>query len=238
MPSEIADSWLLTPAEWSAVRLSLQVALTATLVSLPFGIAIGFLLARKQFPGKSLVETVLSLPLVLPPVVTGYLLLAAFGRRGFLGQYLEQWFGVTVVFTWKGAALASAVMAFPLMVRAIRLAFAEVDQRLEQAARTLGAGRFETFFRISLPLARRGVIAGSVLAFARSIGEFGATIMIAGNIPGETQTVPLSIYSSINSPGGMEQSARLVIVSILIAATALIVAEVLDRRGGARRTLR
>jgi molybdate transport system permease protein len=237
LPAEIADSWLLTPGEWMAVRLSLQVALTATVLSLPFGILIGYLLARKQFVGKSLVETTLSLPLVLPPVVTGYLLLIAFGRRGPIGQILEQWFGVTIVFTWMAAALASAVMAFPLMVRAIRLAFAEVDVRLEQAARTLGAGRLETFFRISLPLARRGVVAGSVLAFARSIGEFGATIMIAGNIPEVSQTIPVYIYTLINEPGGMERSGRLVVVSILIAAAALVLAEFLDRRGGARRTL-
>jgi molybdate transport system permease protein len=237
LPPDPADSWLLTPDEWTAVRLSLQVAVTATLLSLPLGIVLGYLLARRPFPGKSLVETALSLPLVLPPVVTGYLLLVVFGRKGPIGQYLEQWFGLTLVFTWKGAALASAVMAFPLMVRAIRLAFAEVDQRLEQVARSLGAGRVETFFRISLPLARRGVITGAVLAFARCIGEFGATIMIAGNIPNETQTIPLYIYTLINSPGGMEQSGRLVIVSILIAAAALVLAEVLDRRGGARRTM-
>ncbi|OAI44929.1 molybdate ABC transporter permease [Planctomycetaceae bacterium SCGC AG-212-F19] len=228
---------MLTTGEWTAVRLSVQVALTATLLSLPFGILLGYLLARRQFRGKSVVETALSLPLVLPPVVTGYLLLVVFGRRGPIGQYLEQWFGVSVVFTWKGAALASAVMAFPLMVRAIRLAFADVDLRLEQAARTLGAGWVETFLRISLPLARRGVIAGGVLAFARSIGEFGATIMIAGNIPDETQTIPVYIYTLINAPGGMEQSWRLVVVSIVIAAAALVVAEFLDRRGAARSTL-
>src|SRR5262245_49844366 len=227
----------LTSEEWSAVRLSLLVAFTATLASLPFGILLGYLLARRQFPGKSLVETVLSLPLVLPPVVTGYLLLVAFGRKGVVGQYLDDWFGLTLVFTWKGAALASAVMAFPLMVRAIRVAFAEVDQRLEQAARTLGAGPMETFARISLPLARRGVIAGAVLAFARSIGEFGATIMLAGNIPDETQTIPVAIYTLLNSPGGLEQGGRLVVVSILIAAAALVLAEFLDRRGGAHRAM-
>lgn len=228
------DDWRLTPEEWSAVRLSLLVALAATLASLPFGVAIGYLLARRQFPGKGAVETVLSLPLVLPPVVTGYALLVLFGRKGWIGQYLDEWFGVHVVFTWKGAALASAVMAFPLMVRAIRLAFAEVDVRLEQVARTLGAGRFDAFVTVSLPLARRGIIAGAVLAFARSIGEFGATIMIAGNIPGETRTIPLAIYNLINSPGGAEQSGRLVLVSIAIAAAALVLAEVLDRRGVGR----
>ena len=200
------DDWFLTPGEWSAVELSLQVALMATLVSLPAGIAMGYLLARGRFWGKTLVETALSLPLVLPPVVTGYLLLVLLGRRGWIGQYLDQWFGIHLVFTWQGAALASAVMAFPLMVRAIRVAFGEVDIRLEQAARTLGAGPLETFLRVSMPLARRGIVAGAILAFARSLGEFGATIMIAGNIPGETQTIPLLIYSQANSPGGMESS--------------------------------
>jgi molybdate transport system permease protein len=221
----------LSAGEWQAVRLSVLVALTATFASLPFGIALGHLLARRSFPGKSVIETVLSLPLVLPPVVTGYLLLVAFGQRGWIGQVLAGWFGLRVVFDWKGAALASAVMAFPLMVRAMRVAFAGVDERLEQAARTLGAGRIETFCRITLPLARRGVISGATLAFARSMGEFGATIMIAGNIPGQTQTIPLYIYTLLNAPGGMENSTALVVVSILIAAAALIVAEWLERGG-------
>jgi molybdate transport system permease protein len=232
------SEWLLTAEEWAAVRLSLLVAVTATLASLPLGVALGYLLARRRFPGKGAVETFLSLPLVLPPVVTGYLLLVLLGRRGVIGHYLAEWFGITVVFTWKGAAVASAVMAFPLMVRAIRVSFAEMDVRLEQAARTLGAGRLETFFRISLPLARRGIIAGAVLAFARGLGEFGATVMIAGSIPGETQTIPLYVYSQINSPGGMEHSTRLVVVSILIAAAALVVAEYLERRRPAPRATR
>jgi molybdate transport system permease protein len=223
------NDWLLTPGEWSAIRLSLQVALTATVVSLPFGIGLGYLLARRQFRGKSLVETTLSLPLVLPPVVTGYLLLVSLGRRGWIGSFLDQWFGLQLVFTWKGAAMASAVMAFPLMVRAIRVAFGEVDPRLELAARTLGARPLETFMRISLPLARRGVIAGAVLAFARAMGEFGATVMIAGNLPGETQTIPLYIYSQVNSPGGMEESTRLVVVCVIIAAIALGISEYLER---------
>jgi molybdate transport system permease protein len=228
------DDLLLTPGEWSAVRLSLQVAVTATLVSLPAGIVMGYLLARRQFWGKSLLETALSLPLVLPPVVTGYLLLVLLGRRGWIGQCLDEWFGVHLVFTWKGAALASAVMAFPLMVRAIRVAFQEVDVRLELAARTLGAGPLETFVRVSVPLARRGISAGAILAFARSLGEFGATVMIAGNIPGETQTVPLFIYSQANSPGGIEASARIVIVSVIIAAAALGISEYLERKKPAR----
>jgi len=220
----------LTAEEWTAVWLSVKVATTATLASLPLGIALGYVLARRQFPGKSLVETAISLPLVLPPVVTGYLLLVVLGRKGALGQFLDNWFGIHLVFTWQGAALASAVMAFPLMVRTIRLAFASQDTRLEAAARTLGAGSFETFRRISLPLARRGVIAGAVLAFARSLGEFGATVMIAGNIPGVTQTIPLLIYSQRYSPGGIEESSRLVVACIVIAVAALGFAEYLERR--------
>ena len=227
--------WPLTPEEWSAIGLSLQVAVTATVVSLPFGIGLGYLLARRRFWGKSLVETLLSLPLVLPPVVTGYLLLVLLGRRGWMGSILDQWLGIRLVFTWKAAAIASAVMAFPLMVRSIRVAFAELDQRLEMAARTLGAGRFETFARISLPLAKRGLIAGSVLAFARSIGEFGATVMVAGNIPGETQTIPLYIYMQANAPGGIEQSTRMVLACIVIAVVALGISEFLERKRTAGR---
>jgi molybdate transport system permease protein len=223
------DDWRLTSEEWSAVWLSLKVALTATAVSLPFGIGLGYLLARRQFWGKNLVETFVSLPLVLPPVVTGYLLLVLFGRRGWIGFPLDQWFGIQLVFTWKAAAVASAVMAFPLMVRAIRVAFLEIDRRLEMAARTLGAGRLETFARISLPLARRGILAGAVLAFARSIGEFGATIMIAGNLPGETQTIPLYIYTEANTPGGIEQSARLAMACVLIAVVVLWISGFLER---------
>ena len=223
------ECWQLTPEEWSAIALSLQVAVTATLVSLPFGIGLGYLLARRQFWGKSLIETFLSLPLVLPPVVTGYLLLVLLGRRGWIGSFLDQWFGIHVVFTWKAAALASAVMAFPLMVRSLRVAFAGVDQRLELAARSLGAGRIETFLRISLPLARRGVLAGAVLAFARGVGEFGATVMVAGNLPGETQTIPLLIYTQANAPGGIEQSVRLVVACMMIAVVALGISEFLER---------
>jgi molybdate transport system permease protein len=227
--------WPLTSEEWSAIGLSLQVAVTATVVSLPFGIGIGYFLARRRFWGKSLVETVLSLPLVLPPVVTGYLLLVLLGRRGWMGSILDQWLGIRLVFTWKAAAVASAVMAFPLMVRSIRVAFAELDQRLELAARSLGAGRIETFLRISLPLAKRGVLAGSVLAFARSIGEFGATVMVAGNIPGETQTIPLYIYTQANAPGGIDQSTRMVLACIVIAVVALGISEFLERKRTAGR---
>jgi molybdate transport system permease protein len=224
-----APAWPLSAREWQAVGLSLLVSVTATVAGLPFGIALGYFLARRDFPGKSAVETAVSLPLVLPPVVTGFLLLLAFGQRGWLGHFLASWLGIHFVFDWKGAALASAVVSFPLMVRIIRVAFGGIDSRLEFAARTLGAGPWETFFRISLPLARRGILAGAALAFARSLGEFGATVVIAGNIPGQTQTIPLYIYSQIDSPGGMENSAPLVVLSILIAAAALGLAEWLAR---------
>lgn len=224
------DDWRLTSEEWSAIRLSLQVALTATLLTLPAGIGLGYLLARRKFWGKGVVEAFVNLPLVLPPVVTGYLLLVLLGRRGLIGSLLAGWFGVQLVFTWKAAAVASGVMSFPLMVRAIRAAFAEVDRRLEMVARTLGAGRLETFARISVPLARRGILAGAVLAFARSIGEFGATILIAGNLPGETQTIPLLLYTEANVPGGIERCHRLVIACVAIAILALGMSELLDRR--------
>jgi molybdate transport system permease protein len=220
----------LSPAEWDAIRLSLWVSLTAVTASLPLGVALAWLLARRRFWGKSLVETVVNLPLVLPPVVTGYLLLVAFGRRGWAGRVLEQWLGVTFVFDWKGAALASAVVAFPLMVRAMRVAFTAVDARLEQAARTLGAGPFDAFFTITLPLAYHGLVAGCVLAFARSMGEFGATIMIAGNIPGQTRTIPLFVYHQLETPGGFEAAHGIILVSIAIAAAALLAGEVLERR--------
>lgn len=223
-------SYWLSPPEWQAVRLSLQVALAAVALSLPFGVAVAFLLARRRFRGKTVVETLINLPLVLPPVVTGYLMLVTFGSRGWLGRYLDAWLGVRIVFTWKAAALASAVIAFPLMVRAMRVAFSAVDRRLEAAATSLGAGPIDTFFSVSLPLASHGVIAGSVLAFARSIGEFGATIMVAGSIPGETRTVPLYIFSLLESPGGAEKAQRIVLVSILISAAALAVSERLERR--------
>ncbi|MCO5296626.1 MAG: molybdate ABC transporter permease subunit [Fimbriimonadaceae bacterium] len=220
----------LSSAEWEAVRLSLLVGAVAVAASLPFGIALGWLLARRRFAGKIVLETVLNLPLVLPPVVTGYLLLVAFGSNGALGRWLEAWFGIRFVFDWKGAALASAVVAFPLMVRSIRVAITSVDVRLEGAARSLGAGPFDAFRTVTLPLARHGVIAGALLAFARSIGEFGATIMIAGSIPGETRTIPLFIYSMLEVPGGEKAVWRVVGVSVLIAAGALVASEILERR--------
>lgn len=225
---------LLNPAEWQAVRLSLLVAGSAAAVSLPLAILVGWLLARRQFAGKFLVETLVNLPLVLPPVVTGYLLLVLFGRNGLAGGWLERTFGVRFVFDWKGAALAAAIVSFPLMVRPIRQAFAAVDGRLLQAARTLGAGPIDAFWSIALPLARPGILSGLVLSWARSMGEFGATILIAGNIPGETRTVPLMVYTLLESPDGMRQSGRLVIASIVIAAAALAVGEWLDRRGQQR----
>ena len=221
---------MLNTAEWETLRLSLFVATVAVVASLPFGVALAWLLARKTFWGKTLVETAINLPLVLPPVVTGYLLLVALGRRGWLGSRLEAWFGLEFVFDWKGAAVASAVMAFPLLVRPIRLAFAAIDPRLETASRTLGAGRLATLWRITLPLARPGIIAGCVLAFARSLGEFGATIMIAGNIPGQTRTIPLHIYTVLQSPDGFEAANTLIAVSVVIAALAIFAGEVLERR--------
>lgn len=212
--------------------MSLQVAGAGVAASLPLGIALGWLLARQQFPGKTLIETFVNLPLVLPPVVTGYLLLVTFGRRGWVGRYLDEWLGVRFIFDWKGAALAAAVVSFPLMVRAVRIAFTSVDRRLEQAARTLGAGPWDAFFTVSLPLARHGVVAGAVLSFARCLGEFGATIMIAGNIPGETRTIPLYIYNQLETPGGIENSMSIVVFSVAIAAAALMIGEWLDRRSG------
>ncbi len=227
---------MLTAPEWQAVRLTLVVAVAAVAVSLPIAIGVGWLLAKREFPGKFLVETLVNLPLVLPPVVTGYLLLVVFGRNGVLGGFLEKWLGLRFVFDWKGAALAAAVVAFPLLVRPIRQSFAAIDERLIQAARTLGAGPFDAFASVTLPLARPGILGGALLGFARSMGEFGATIMIAGNIPGATRTISLLVYSQLETPGGMRTSLRLVWVSIAIASLALLAGEVLERRGRRRLT--
>ncbi len=218
----------LSPTEWSAVSLSLQVALWAVVLSLPFGILVGWVLARRSFRGKWIVETLVNLTLVLPPVVTGYVLLRILGREGLIGAWLEQTLGLRIAFTWWAAALASAALGFPLMVRAIRLAFQGVDPRLEEAARSLGARPVDAFLSVSLPLARSGIIAGAVLAFARSLGEFGATITFAGNIPGATQTLPLAVFSEMNRAGG--NSTRLVIVAVVLAAGALAASEWLERR--------
>ena len=218
-----------TPDEWRAVALSLRVSLWATLISLPFGIWIAHLLARRAFWGKQVLNGLVHLPLILPPVVTGYLLLLTFGRKGVVGQYLDAWFGIVLAFKWTGAVLAAAVMAFPLMVRAIRLAFEAVDPRLESAAGTLGASPMWVFLTVTLPLILPGIIAGAVLAFAKAMGEFGATITFVSNIPGQTQTLPSAIYTFLQVPGGDAQAFRLVWVSIFVAMLALILSEVMAR---------
>ena len=220
----------LSPAEWDALRLSLRVSFWATLVSLPFGLLAAHALARWRFPGHGLLNGVVHLPLVLPPVVTGYLLLLTFGRRGWVGQWLDQWFGVVFAFRWTGAVLAAAIMAFPLMVRAIRLSIEAVDPRLEQAAGTLGASGPWVWATVTLPLILPGVIAGAVLAFAKAMGEFGATITFVSNIPGQTQTLPSAIYSFLQVPGGEAPAARLVVISVVVAMSALVASEWLARR--------
>ncbi|MFL2778018.1 MAG: molybdate ABC transporter permease subunit [Paracoccus marcusii] len=225
---DAVTSWL-GPTEWQAVRLSLWVGLVATLVSLPLGILTAYALARWSFPGKQILNGIVHLPLILPPVVTGYLLLVTFGRRGSIGQWLET-VGIIFSFRWTGAALAAAIMAFPLMVRAIRLAIEAVDPRLEAAAGTLGASPSWVFATVTLPLILPGVLAGSILAFAKAIGEFGATITFVSNIPGQTQTVPSAIYALLQAPGGEAAAGRLVLVSITIAMSALLLSEVLARR--------
>jgi molybdate transport system permease protein len=224
----------LTPQEWTAVALSLRVAAVSTVVALPFGIGIAFLLARKSFWGKSLVDALVHLPLVLPPVVTGYLLLITFGRRAPVGEFLADRFGIVFSFRWTGAALACGVMAFPLMVRAIRLSIEAIDRRLEDAAATLGANPVWLFITITLPLALPGIIAGMMLAFARALGEFGATITFVSNIPGETQTISAAIYTLMQVPGGDRSTLSLVIVAVIISVAALTVSEWLARRAQAR----
>ena len=224
---------VLSADEWTAIALSLKVAFWATVLSIPLGIAIAFVLARKSFWGKSLLDGLVLLPLVLPPVVTGYFLLILFGRNGPLGALLAQ-FGVVLAFRWTGAVLSCGIMAFPLMVRAMRVSFEAVDQRLEAAAATLGAGALRRFLTITLPLGVPGMIAGAVLAFARALGEFGATITFVSNIPGETQTISAAIYSVLQVPGGDPAALRLAAVSIVIALAALSVSEWLARRADAR----
>jgi molybdate transport system permease protein len=226
----------LSPDEWVAVRLSLKIALVATAVALPFGVALAWLLARKQFWGKALLDGLVHMPLVLPPVVTGYLLLISFGRRGPIGAFLADHFGIVFSFRWTGAALSCGVMGFPLLVRPIRLAIEAIDRKLEDAAATLGADRFWVFLTVTLPLAMPGLIAGMVLCFAKALGEFGATITFVSNIPGETQTISAAIYTFTQIPGGDAAAAasRLVLVAIAISLAALIVAEWLARRAGTR----
>jgi molybdate transport system permease protein len=224
----------LTPDEWTAITLSLRIALVATIAALPFGIAVGYLLARKNFWGKALVDGVVHLPLVLPPVVTGYLLLLAFGKRGPAGAFLAEHFGIVLSFRWTGAALACGVMGFPLLVRAIRLSIEAIDPRLEGAAATLGASRAWVFATITLPLALPGIIAGMVLCFAKALGEFGATITFVSNIPGETQTISAAIYTYTQTPAGDAAALRLVAVAIVLSLIALVASEWLARRVGAR----
>jgi molybdate transport system permease protein len=224
----------LTPDEWTAVLLSLRIAVVATVVALPFGIAAAWVLARKNFWGKALLDGVVHLPLVLPPVVTGYLLLIWFGRRGVIGAFLADTFGIVFSFRWTGAALACGVMGFPLLVRAIRLSFEAIDRRLEDASATLGANGFRVFATVTLPLALPGVIAGMVLCFAKALGEFGATITFVSNIPGETQTISAAIYTFTQIPDGDAAAGRLVIIAIVIALAALIASEWFARRAGMR----
>ncbi len=220
----------MTEIERQALWLSLQVASVATLVSLPVAVALALALARGRWPGKALLEALVNLPLVLPPVVIGYALLVGFGRQGPLGSWLHEWFGITFVFTFRGAVLAAAVMALPLMVRAVRQALEAVDRGLEDAARTLGASRLDALASVTLPLAAPGLLSGAVLGFAASLGEFGATITFVSNVPGQTQTLPLAIYSALQSADGGAAAARLVGMSIVLALAALALAQWGHRR--------
>jgi molybdate transport system permease protein len=219
----------LSPEEWTAVRLSLLVATTAMLASLPLGIAVAWLLARRDFRGKSVLDALVHLPLILPPVVTGYLLLIWFGRRGPAGAFLHDWFGIVLSFRWTGAVLACAVMGFPLMVRAIRLSIEAVDRKLEDAAGTLGANPAWVFATVTLPLCLPGILAGMILCFAKAMGEFGATITFVSNIPGETQTLPSAIYTFTQVPGGDAGAMRLTLISIALSVAALFASEALAR---------
>jgi molybdate transport system permease protein len=224
----------ISAEEWTAILLSLRIASIATLVATPLGIAVAWLLARHNFWGKAVLDALIYLPLVLPPVVTGYLLLLTFGRKGLVGGWLADHLGIVFAFRWTGAALACGVMSFPLLVRPIRLSIEAVDRKLEQAASTLGATPWRVFLTITLPLALPGIVAGMVLGFAKAIGEFGATITFVSNIPGETQTISAAIYSLTQTPNGDIAALRLVIVSIVIAMIALIASEVMARRATRR----
>lgn len=221
---------LLTPFETEALLLSLKVAVAAVACSLPLAIAVAWLLARKEFPGKSVVNALVHLPLVVPPVVIGYLLLVTLGRRGIVGAWLDETFGIVIAFTWIAAAVASGVMAFPLMVRAIRLSIEAVDTRLESVARTLGASHARVLLTVTLPLTLPGIVAGTALAFARCLGEFGATITFASNIPGVSRTLPLALYTALNMPGGEANALRLVVLSLVLAFLALAISELMARR--------
>lgn len=222
----------LSADEWEIVRLSLLVGGVAIAATLPVAFGLAYLLARGRFPGRVLLDAVVHLPLVLPPVVTGWLLLIAFAPSGPFGGPLEHWFGASVLFRWTGAAIAAGVMALPLMVRAMRLSIEAVDARVEGAARTLGAGRIDTFLTVTLPLSLPGVLAGAVLGFARALGEFGATITFVSNVPGETRTLPIAIYSALQIPGGDAQVWRLAAISVALSLAALIASEALTRRRG------
>jgi len=223
---------VLSAEEWTVVLLSLKVGAAAMIVTLPVAFALAWLLARVRFPGRVIVDAIVHLPLVVPPVVTGWILLLAFGPDGPIGAPLERWFGVTVLFRWTGAAIAAGVMALPLMVRAMRLSIEAVDARLENAARTLGAGPWRVFWTLTLPLSVPGILAGAVLGFARSIGEFGATITFVSNVPGETRTLPLAIYSVLQQPDGDAMAMRLSAISIALSLAALVASEMLARRAG------
>ncbi|MBO6868058.1 MAG: molybdate ABC transporter permease subunit [Pseudomonadota bacterium] len=220
----------LGPEAWQAVALSLKVAFWATVLSLPLGIVTAYALARGRFAGRQILNGLVLVPLIMPPVVTGYLLLLTFGRQGPVGGLLYDWFGVTLAFRWTGAALAAAIMAFPLMVRAIRLAIEAVDPKLEDAAATLGASRLRVFCTVTLPLIAPGIIAGAVMAFAKAVGEFGATITFVSNIPGQTQTIPSAIYAFLQVPGGENAALTLVVISITLALGAVALSEWLARR--------
>ncbi|MGD9809969.1 MAG: molybdate ABC transporter permease subunit [Sphingobium sp.] len=226
---------MLSPAEWEILTLSLRVSLVAIAIAAPMAFAIAWLLARADFPGKVLIDMLVHLPLVLPPVVTGWALLLLLGPHGAIGRWLDQWFGVVLVFHWTGAAVAAGVMAFPLMVRSMRLAIEGVDRRLENAARTLGASRLHVLRTVTVPLCLPGIAAGSILGFARSIGEFGATITFAANIAGETRTLPLAIYNALQAPGGEATVGRLAAISIIVSLVALFLSELMVRRSGSRR---
>lgn len=223
---------MLSAEEWEIIVLSLKVSIVAVTLTLPVAFGIAWLLARARFPGKFLLDGIVHLPLVVPPVVTGWLLLIAFGNNGPLGRFFADWFGVVFIFRWTGAALAAAVMSLPLMVRAMRLSIEAVDPRLEDAARTLGAGPWRVFCTVVVPLAVPGILAGTVLGFARSIGEFGATITFVSNIPGETRTLPIAIYSALQVPGGDAIVTRLALISVALSLGSLIASEALARRAG------
>ncbi|HNS14574.1 MAG TPA: molybdate ABC transporter permease subunit [Syntrophorhabdaceae bacterium] len=219
-----------TPSDYSAILLSVRVAVVATLLSLPFGFIVAYLMTYRRFRGRVALDVIVNLPLTLPPVVVGYLLLLLLGRHGFVGKMILQPLGINLIFTWKAAVVATAVVGFPLMVRSIRIGMETIDVRLIQASRTLGAGWFDTIMTVIVPLSVRGLIAGSVLMFARGLGEFGATIIVAGNIPGVTQTIPLAIYEYVSSPGGDVMALSLCVVSVTISVLVLLFHEWLGRR--------